>query len=130
MTDKVFVDTNILIYAHDLDAGKRHTAAQALVEALWQSGKGVVSLQVLQEFYVSITREIPAPLARHQARSLVETYLRGLGSRVARRRRPIAGFGDRKTLPAILLGRHDRIRRFQGWCRSPMDRRPYPRSDH
>ena len=50
MTEKLFVDTNILIYAHDLDAGKRRTAARALVEALWQSGRGVVSLQVLQEY--------------------------------------------------------------------------------
>jgi predicted nucleic acid-binding protein len=74
MTGKVFVDTNILIYAHDLDAGRRHTAARASLEALWRSGGGALSVQVLQEFYVNITRKIPQPLARHQARNLVETY--------------------------------------------------------
>lgn len=74
MTEKVFVDTNILIYAHDLDAGPRHEVARAVVEDLWQRGTGVLSLQVLQEFYVIVTRKIPKPLTRPQARRLVETY--------------------------------------------------------
>ena len=74
MTGKVFVDTNILIYAHDVEAGIRHDRALNLIKDLWQKGCGVVSVQVLQEFYVNITRKIPEPIPRHMARSLVETY--------------------------------------------------------
>lgn len=47
MSDKAFVDTNILIYAHDALSGAKHTAARELVEALWEDGSGVVSTQVL-----------------------------------------------------------------------------------
>jgi predicted nucleic acid-binding protein len=52
-----FVDTNILIYAHDRSAGPKHTRARELVQQLWQSREGCSSLQVLQEFYVNITRK-------------------------------------------------------------------------
>ncbi len=71
---RVFVDTNILIYAHDLDAGpKRDRAARAL-KSVWESGSGIVSTQVLQEFYVNVTHKIPSPLPRAVARTLVTTY--------------------------------------------------------
>jgi predicted nucleic acid-binding protein len=46
MSDKFFVDTNILMYAHDTAAGERHTRARALVEELWEGRSGVVSAQV------------------------------------------------------------------------------------
>ena len=50
-----FVDSNILVYAHDLDAGlKRERAAATLCE-LWDAGTGRLSVQVLQEFYVNAT---------------------------------------------------------------------------
>ena len=74
MTEPIFVDTNILIYAYDIDAGSRHQSAKAHIKELWQSGNGVISIQVLQEFYVNITCKIPEPLPRHHARGLVETY--------------------------------------------------------
>jgi predicted nucleic acid-binding protein len=69
-----FVDTNILVYAHDTDAGRRHEVASALVRQLWDARDGVLSTQVLQEFYVTITRKIPKPIARKDARDLVQTY--------------------------------------------------------
>ena len=75
MSDKAFVDTNILVYAHDLEAGKKHEAARELVEDLWESRKGVISTQVLQELYVTLTRKIPEPLKKPVARSLVANYL-------------------------------------------------------
>jgi predicted nucleic acid-binding protein len=74
MTEKVFVDTNILIYAHDIEAGRRHETARDLVKTLWREANGAISIQVLQEFYVNITRKIPVPLPRQIARHLVETY--------------------------------------------------------
>jgi len=74
MSDKVFVDTNVLVYAHDLDAGDRHAIASRVVAALWDSRSAVISTQVLQEFYVNATREIPSPLPRAVARQIVRTY--------------------------------------------------------
>jgi predicted nucleic acid-binding protein len=62
-----FVDTNILIYAHDSSAGEKHTRAQNLIRGLWQSGNGCLSVQVLQEFYVNVTRKVARPLAPGEA---------------------------------------------------------------
>jgi predicted nucleic acid-binding protein len=74
MTDIVFVDTNVLIYAHDRDAtGKRRNAAKAL-EKLWDDRTGRVSVQVLQEFYVTVTKKLGTPLARAAAREIIRTY--------------------------------------------------------
>ena len=53
--DKSFVDTNVLVYAHDRGAGRKHEIAKALVENLWRQRKGVISIQVLQEFYVEVS---------------------------------------------------------------------------
>jgi predicted nucleic acid-binding protein len=74
MSDKVFIDTNILIYAHDKDAGrKRDAAAQVLLE-LWENKQGVLSTQVLQEFYVNVTRKIPTPISKDEARDIIDRY--------------------------------------------------------
>ena len=75
MKGKIFVDTNILIYAHDLDAGSKHEKAVACLEGLWEEETGVLSTQVLQEFYVNVTRKIANPLSPVQARSIIENYL-------------------------------------------------------
>ena len=69
-----FVDTNILVYAHDADAGRKHDVASALVRQLWDARDGVLSTQVLQEFYVTVTRKIPKPISRKDARDLLQTY--------------------------------------------------------
>jgi predicted nucleic acid-binding protein len=74
MSAKVFVDTNILIYAHDREAREKHAAAARVLRQLWEDRTGVVSTQVLQEFYVNATRKIPIPLARSRARQVVEQY--------------------------------------------------------
>jgi predicted nucleic acid-binding protein len=74
MTDKTFVDTNILVYAHDLEAGNKHLIAKEAVSELWESRSGVVSTQVLQELYVTLTRKIPTPLEKPIARRLVKNY--------------------------------------------------------
>jgi len=74
MSDKTFVDTNVLIYAHDVDAGRKHEVAKALVADLWVERAGVLSTQVLQEFYVNATRKIRKPLSKPVARGVVDTY--------------------------------------------------------
>lgn len=75
MSARAFVDTNILVYAHDPDSGRRHDIARALVEDLWRTRSGVVSTQVLQELYVNVRRKMRQPLASDQARTLLEDYL-------------------------------------------------------
>lgn len=57
-----FADTNVLIYAYDPTAGERHAKAQRLVDRLWDSHVGAISVQVLQEFYVNVTRKLEVPL--------------------------------------------------------------------
>lgn len=57
-----FVDTNVLIYAHDTSAGEKHRKAQDLIKDLWRSRSGCLSIQVLQEFYVNVTRKVARPL--------------------------------------------------------------------
>ena len=57
MSGKTSVDTNILIYAHDLDAKAKHEIAKEVLRDLWSSRAGVLSMQVLQEFYVNATPE-------------------------------------------------------------------------
>lgn len=60
--DKVFVDTNVIVYAYDKDAGDKHRVAVNIMTDLWQSGLGTISTQILQEFFVTLTKKIPAPL--------------------------------------------------------------------
>ena len=64
----VFVDTNVLVYARDAsDMGKQAIAA-AWMEHLWTSASGRLSVQVLQEYYVTMTRELDPGLSAEEAR--------------------------------------------------------------
>ncbi len=60
--NRVFVDTNIIVYAMDSAAGSRQEVADARLVELWESGKGVISTQVLQEFYSVATSKLSEPL--------------------------------------------------------------------
>jgi predicted nucleic acid-binding protein len=64
MSDKTFIDTNVLIYAHDVDAKRKHEAAKSVLHELWSEHTGVLSMQVLQEFYVKVTRKISRPISK------------------------------------------------------------------
>lgn len=75
MADKYFVDTNILIYAHDRSAGVKHERARQLVERLWTTGQGVLSTQVLQELCVNLRRKVARPLPVEEVRPLIQDYL-------------------------------------------------------
>jgi predicted nucleic acid-binding protein len=74
MSDKCFVDTNILVYAHDRSAGVKHQRAQMLLEQLWDSGQGVLSTQVLQELCVNLRRKAGQPLPVEEVRQLIRDY--------------------------------------------------------
>jgi predicted nucleic acid-binding protein len=75
MPDKYFVDTNILLYAHDRSAGLKHERARQLVERLWTAGQGILSTQVLQELCINLRRKIARPLPVEEVRQLVQDYL-------------------------------------------------------
>ena len=75
MSDKYFVDTNILIYAHDNTVGEKHGRAKALIEELWRDRTGVVSTQVLQELAVNLRRKAGRPLDSRTTREIVADYL-------------------------------------------------------
>jgi predicted nucleic acid-binding protein len=75
MTSKCFVDTNILVYAHDRSAGLKHERAMEIVERLWMSGEGVLSTQVLQEFCFHLRRKIARPLPVEEVRHVLEDYM-------------------------------------------------------
>jgi predicted nucleic acid-binding protein len=70
----VFVDTNILAYAHDTSDQRRQPIASRLLAELWRSRSGVLSTQVLTEFYAVTTRKFDPPMSRRDARALVGAY--------------------------------------------------------
>ena len=74
MSAEAFVDTSILIYAHDLDAGDKQSRAQMLLSQLAHERSGVLSMQVLQEFYVTATRKLKQPLPKTEARAIIEDF--------------------------------------------------------
>lgn len=71
---KTFVDTNVLIYAHDLDAKEKHAVAKEVLTELWAARAGVLTTQVLQEFYLNVTRKLSKPLTKESARAVVDRY--------------------------------------------------------
>lgn len=75
MSDRYFVDTNILMYAHDAASGDKHQQAKALVERLWETRAGVVSTQVLQELAVNLRKKAKKTLDAKTTREIVSEYL-------------------------------------------------------
>ncbi len=75
MAEKYFVDTNILIYAHDRSTDIKHERARQLIECLWTSGEGVLSTQVLQELCVNLRRKVAKPVPVDELRGLIRDYL-------------------------------------------------------
>ena len=69
-----FIDTNVLVHAHDRSETRKQPVAQAVLEALWMSRTGSLSTQVLQEFYVVATRKFDPPMSRGAAREIVSLY--------------------------------------------------------
>ncbi len=66
-----FVDTNIFLYAYDLSEPNKREKAQKLISSLWHSRQGVISIQVLQELYVNLTRKLPKPISAELAAQIL-----------------------------------------------------------
>jgi predicted nucleic acid-binding protein len=73
-----FVDTNVLVYAYDTTAAEKRNVARQLMAELWLSGRGCLSVQVLQEFYVNVTRKVQHPMDHTTARRRLENLSRWL----------------------------------------------------
>ena len=69
-----FVDANVLVYAFDSSAARKQRTAQELLERLWESGTGCVSIQVLQEFFVTMTKKVPKPLPVDEAQARIREF--------------------------------------------------------
>jgi predicted nucleic acid-binding protein len=68
MDDKVFVDTNVLVYAHDSTEPQKQKQALAWMSYLWKTRTGRLSFQVLQEFYLTVTQKLDPGLEPERAR--------------------------------------------------------------
>lgn len=74
MSDRIFVDTNILVYARDANFPDKQTRAEEWLRTLAESRRGRLSVQVLQEYYTTVTRKLkpglPVAVARDDVRDL------------------------------------------------------------
>lgn len=71
-----FIDTNVLLYAYDEGAGERHDRAIELIETLGRARRAAISIQVLQEFFVNVTKKSAVPLSPGVARDRLRTLSR------------------------------------------------------
>lgn len=75
MADKVFVDTNVLVYSRDASEPQKQIQAMAWMTHLWKTQAGRLSFQVLQEFYVTVTEKLRPGLNSEEARRDVRSLL-------------------------------------------------------
>lgn len=74
MIEKVFVDSNVLVYAHDADSGDKQRIAANAIAKILDARSGVLSIQVLQEFYSTVTRKLRSAITRDVAREILRGY--------------------------------------------------------
>ncbi len=75
MSAKVFVDTNVLVYCRDASETVKQPQAMAWMTWLWETGRGRVSFQVLQEFFVTVTHKLTPGLTRARSQTDVRALL-------------------------------------------------------
>ena len=73
--DRIFVDTNVIVYAHDVSSWEKHGKAMEIMNALWNNGNGMTSTQVLQELFVTATKKLVRPLDVLTAKEIVRDLL-------------------------------------------------------
>lgn len=69
--ERQFVDTNVFVYAYDRGNGIKQRLARKLITGLWENGRGCVSVQVLQELYVTMTKKASTPLPPETAVKII-----------------------------------------------------------
>lgn len=78
MSDKFFIDTNILVYSFDTANSAKCSIARAIVEEALTGNKGVISYQVVQEFLNVATRKFATPLHLDDAKVYLNRVLEPL----------------------------------------------------
>ena len=103
MTAKAFVDSNILVYAHDADAGPKQKIAAAQIRALWEDQSGRISTQVLQEFYVTVTQKLGEAVVQERCPGN-HSRLCALGCRSNHSPDGYSRLRDQRRLETVILG--------------------------
>jgi len=76
MTAKYLVDTNLLVYAYDRSEPEKQAKAVEILDELVKNGTGILSPQVLSEFYTVVTRKLAAPLTPREGYTSISNYIR------------------------------------------------------
>ncbi len=74
MKDRVFLDTNILVYAYDRHDPRKQRLAQSLLLSVIENESGALSVQVLGEFFSVVTRQIKQPMTPDEAKEAIELF--------------------------------------------------------
>jgi predicted nucleic acid-binding protein len=69
--ERQFVDTNIFVYAYDRGNSTKQRLARKLIAGLWESRRGCISIQVLQELYVIMSKKVSTPLPPEIASGII-----------------------------------------------------------
>lgn len=113
-----FFDTNVLVYLFEEDEPEKKARAQEVFEYEARSGRAVLSTQVLQEFYVNVTRKLTPPLSSEVAEervrdfstlSLVKVEYATISLAIIRSREYMLSFWDALIIEAALKGGADRL---------------------
>jgi len=115
---RCFFDTNVLLYLFDDSVPEKKAQAQEVFSEEVEAGRAVLSTQVLQEFYVSVTRKLAEPLPSAVADAQVRDFARlplvrvdevMILSAIERHRSMSFSFWDALILEAALRGGADRL---------------------
>lgn len=115
---RTFFDTNILVYLFDADAGEKKEAAAVLFQQETAAGRALLSTQVLQEFYVAVTRKLHEPLEPETAEGvvrdlsclpLVTINSDNVISAIGRSRKMMLSFWDALIIDTALVGGASRL---------------------
>jgi len=74
MKDRTFFDTNVLVYGFDNSNGEKYDVASGLIMEAYEKRVGVISAQVLKEFYVTVTQKIPRKMDMDDAEQAIRDF--------------------------------------------------------
>lgn len=75
LRDRIFIDTNIIVYSYDFSEPEKQKKAIGTLEAIQKTERGVISSQVLAEFFSAVTKKITNPLSITDAEEQVNLYI-------------------------------------------------------
>lgn len=78
MSDRFFLDTNIFVYSFDLSAATKARTATQLIRKALSTQKGVISYQVVQEFFNVMLKHFPQPMTGADAEQYLSAIFRPL----------------------------------------------------